>query len=187
MLLWFQKLIFCLEIPHYSEVIMSAMASQITGVSFFFSAACSGADQSKHQSPASLALCERTPPAPGGPEDSPHKGPATRKMFPFDDVIMRSRIHLQVQDAKVHQDTLGVSSFSKIWIPLSFCHFTDYEQQTWWHHTEYWRLCTVYLMFWKRRITHYWWSRWNNAGELSTIIRLIITQLFASLVQTVPQ
>ena len=35
----------------------------------------------KHQSSASLALMR-------WPMDSPHKGPVTRKMFPFDDVIM---------------------------------------------------------------------------------------------------
>ena len=28
-----------------------------------------------------------------GPVNSPHKGPVTRKMFPFDDVIMRVRSH----------------------------------------------------------------------------------------------
>ena len=41
---------------HYSDVIMSAMASQITGVSIVCSAVCSGADQRKYQSSASLAF-----------------------------------------------------------------------------------------------------------------------------------
>ena len=66
---------------------MSAMASQITGVSMVCSTVCSGAHQRKHQSFASLAFV-------GGirrlPVNSPHKGPATRKMVPFDDVIMSS-------------------------------------------------------------------------------------------------
>ena len=46
----------------------------------------SGADQRKHQSSASLAFLwgfYRTP------VNSPHKGPVTRKMLSFDDVIMR--------------------------------------------------------------------------------------------------
>ena len=43
---------------HYSDVIMSAIASQITGVSIDCSTACPGADQRKHQSSASLAFCE---------------------------------------------------------------------------------------------------------------------------------
>ena len=42
--------------PHYSDVIMSAMASQITGVSIVCRTVCSGADHRKHQSSASLAF-----------------------------------------------------------------------------------------------------------------------------------
>ena len=41
---------------HYSDVIMSAMASQITGVSMVCSNVCSGADRRKHQSSVSLAF-----------------------------------------------------------------------------------------------------------------------------------
>ena len=51
----------------------------------FYSTVYSGADQRKHQSSASLAFVwgiDRWP------VNSPHKGPVTRKMFPFDDVIM---------------------------------------------------------------------------------------------------
>ena len=46
---------------------------------------CSGADQRKHQSPASLAFVRGIH---RSLVDSPHKGPVTRQMFPFDDVIM---------------------------------------------------------------------------------------------------
>ena len=45
----------------------------------------SGADQRKHQSSASLAFVRGIH---RWPVNSPHKGPVTRKMFPFDDVIM---------------------------------------------------------------------------------------------------
>ena len=41
---------------HYSDVIMSVMASQTTGVSIVYSAVYSGTDQRKHQSSASLAF-----------------------------------------------------------------------------------------------------------------------------------
>ena len=61
------------------------MASQITGVSIVCSAVCSGADQRKHQSSASLAFVKGIH---RRPVDSPHKGPVTRKVFLFDDVIM---------------------------------------------------------------------------------------------------
>ena len=44
-----------------------------------------GADQRKHQSSASLAFVRGIH---RRPVNSPHKGPVTRKVFPFDDVIM---------------------------------------------------------------------------------------------------
>ena len=64
---------------------MSAVVSQITGVSMVYPTVCLGTDQRKHQSSASLAFVR------GIHQwlvDSPHKAPVTRKMFPFDDVIM---------------------------------------------------------------------------------------------------
>ena len=48
-----------------------------------------GGDQRKHQSSASLAFVRGIH---RWPVNSPHKGPVTRKMFPFDDVIMLSAI-----------------------------------------------------------------------------------------------
>ena len=41
---------------HYNDVVMSAMAPLIPGVSIVYSTVCSGADQRKHQSPAPLAF-----------------------------------------------------------------------------------------------------------------------------------
>ena len=49
------------------------------------STVCSGADQRKHQSFASLAFFRGIH---RWPANSPHKAPVTRKMLPFDDVIM---------------------------------------------------------------------------------------------------
>ena len=72
---------------HYSDVIMSAMASQITSLTIVYSSVYSGADQWKHQSSASLAFVRIIH---RWPVNSPHKGPVTRKMFPFDDVIMQT-------------------------------------------------------------------------------------------------
>ena len=68
---------------HYSEV--KTVASQIVGVSIICSTVCSGADQRKHQSFASLALVRGIQ---RWPVDSHHRGPVTRKMLPFDDVIV---------------------------------------------------------------------------------------------------
>ena len=71
---------------HYSDVIMSTKASRITGVSIVYSTICSGANQRKHQSSASLAFVRGIH---RWPMNSPHKGSVTWKMYPFDDVIMQ--------------------------------------------------------------------------------------------------
>ena len=70
---------------HYSDVIMGAMASQITSLTIVYSTVYSGADQRKHHSSASLAFVRGIH---RWLVNSPHKWPVTRKMFPFDDVIM---------------------------------------------------------------------------------------------------
>ena len=64
---------------------MGAIASQITSLTIVYASVYSGADQSKHQSSASLAFVWGIH---RGPVNSPQKWPVTRKMFPFDDVIM---------------------------------------------------------------------------------------------------
>ena len=69
-----------------SDVIMSAIASQISSVMIVCSTVCWSPDQRKHQSSASLAFVRGIH---RWPVDSPHKGPVTRKMFPLDDVNMR--------------------------------------------------------------------------------------------------
>ena len=48
--------LFNLQYVHYNDVIMSAMASQITSLTIVHSSVYSGADQRKHQSYASLAF-----------------------------------------------------------------------------------------------------------------------------------
>ena len=64
---------------------MSAMASPITSLTIVYSAVYSGKDERKHQSSASLAFVWEIH---RWPVNSPRKGPVTRKMSPFDDVIM---------------------------------------------------------------------------------------------------
>ena len=64
---------------------MGAIVSQITSLTIVYSTVYSEADQGKYQSTALLAFVwgiHRRP------VNSPHKWPVTRKMFPFDDVIM---------------------------------------------------------------------------------------------------
>ena len=61
---------------HYNDVIMGAIASKITSLAMVYPTGYPDADQRKHQSSASLAFVRGI------------QWPVTRKMFPFDDVIM---------------------------------------------------------------------------------------------------
>ena len=70
---------------HYSGVIMSVVVSLITSLMIVYSTIYSGADQRKHQSSAQQAFVRGIRP---WPTNSPQKGPVTRKIFPFNGVIM---------------------------------------------------------------------------------------------------
>ena len=65
------------------------MESQITGVSIVCTSVWPGTDHRKHQSSASLAFARGFH---WWPINSPHKGPVTRKMLPFDDVIILPQV-----------------------------------------------------------------------------------------------
>ena len=58
---------------HYNDVIMNVMASQVTSFTIVYPTVCSRRKSKK--TPKLLVT-------------RPHEGPVTRKMFPFDDVIM---------------------------------------------------------------------------------------------------
>ena len=68
---------------------MGAITSLITSLTIAYSTVYSDADQRKHQSSASLAFVWGNH---RGPVNSPHKWLVTRKVFPFDDVIMDCHI-----------------------------------------------------------------------------------------------
>ena len=86
---------------HYIHVIMGDMASQITSLTIVCSTVYSGADQRKHQSSASLSFVRGIH---RWPVNSLHKWPVTRKMFPFDDVIMCNKLMSNRHQA-THQQT----------------------------------------------------------------------------------
>ena len=83
---------------HYNDVIMGAIASQITSLTTVYSIVYSDADQRKQQSSASLAFVRGIH---QGPVNSPHKWPVTRKTFQFDDVIMEFKLELQSGNAQL--------------------------------------------------------------------------------------
>ena len=74
--------LYMLVISHYCDVIMGVMASLITSLTIVYSTVHSGADQSS-ASLAFVRLIHRWP------VNSPHKWPVTRKMFLFDDIIVK--------------------------------------------------------------------------------------------------
>ena len=73
-----------IRLNYHCDVTMCAMASRISSLTIVYSTVYTGTDQRKHQSSMWLAfLCEES-------VNFPHKWPVTRKMFPFDDVTMRT-------------------------------------------------------------------------------------------------
>ena len=114
---------------------MSTIASLITSLTIVYLIVYSNADQRKHQSPASLAFVwgiHREP------VNSPHKWPVTRKMFPFDDVIMIGRWHMTWQSAVLphycdvtmgirmsaitHKSTVCLGGYKPHFCPVVFPH-----------------------------------------------------------------
>ena len=84
------------------------MASQVTSLTIVYSTVYPGADKRKHLSFASLDLrrIDRWT------VNSPHKGPVTQKMLPFDDVIMDTR------DKNIH--SLNFVVFRVAWWSANF-------------------------------------------------------------------
>ena len=77
---------------HYTDVVMTTMASQITSLTVVHSINRLFRRRSKKTSKLRVTgLCIGNSP---GLVNSPHKGPVTRKMFPFDDVIMGKSVWL---------------------------------------------------------------------------------------------
>ena len=85
---------------------MSVIVSQITSLTIVYSSVYSGADQRKHQSSASLPFVRGIH---RWPVNSPHKGPVTRKLFPFDDVIMLFHPVIATHMSDIYKDIIGSS------------------------------------------------------------------------------
>ena len=90
-------------VEHYSGIIMSSIASQITSLVIVHSTVYSGTDQRKHQSSPPLAFVRGIH---RWQMNSPHKGPVTRKLFLFDD-LLSWRLNAMASDGLV---TEGVAS-----------------------------------------------------------------------------
>ena len=105
---------------------MGALTSQITSLPIVFSRVSLDTHQRKHQSSASLAsvwgIHRR-------PVNSPHKWPVTRKMFPFDHVIMNvascseviARTHICEHDDIMKRKHFQHSLHKGQWCRASYC------------------------------------------------------------------
>ena len=123
------QLIWLIYKVHYNDVIMGSMASQITSLTIVYSAICSGLDRRKHQSSASLASVRGIH---RGPVNSPHKWPVTRKMFPFDDVIM---IQISYLIASPRRQTTVQCRFNVVQYDMAFLSYLIFFSTHHWGRT----------------------------------------------------
>ena len=119
--------------PYYSDVIMSAIASQITGVSVVCSNVYSGRCRSKKTSKIRVTgLCEGNPSVTGG---FPHKRPVTRKIILCDDVIMlmpNDSIELKVPSLHNAKSSINIILWRQgpllsIWINIILGKYIHYK------------------------------------------------------------
>ena len=114
--IWYQ-----VPVPHYNDVIMSAMGSQITGLTFVYSTVYSGTYERKHQSSASLAFVRGIH---RGPVNSLHKGSVTLKMFPLDDVIMI----ITTIFSWIWIDIIMIIALSRVVVSSLYCVFPNWKR-----------------------------------------------------------
>ena len=113
---------------------MSAMASQISSLMIVYSTI-----YSRRRSMKTSKLW--------WPVNSPHKWPVTRKMFPFDDVIMKLPVSWCYSTIHLQQWTLGLYSLNG---KMSYCRVCEASKPSdwmlqWSYHSEFcqtsWQLC----------------------------------------------
>ena len=145
---------------------MSTMASQIISLTIIYSTVYSGADQRKHQNSTSLAFVRGIH---REPVNSPHKGPVTRKMFPFDDVIMYSPLQEMQWGTSHHMRTFTTQPSSVCW--------TENTSYSAWRHAKVLMLpCRIFLKLpiWmpmklsSERMTIPWWVHENGASMVTS-------------------
>ena len=154
-------------LEHYRNVIMSVMASQIISLTIVYWIVYSGTDQRKHQSSASLAFV-------GGihrwPVNTPHKGPVTRSMFPFDDVVMIQHTDVSWTSWEMILD-FGHRLIFLILATFRLCEsgqICDFRAFSWEHNKEWpqiWHVGVFWppseqIRFWSRYVD--FWNAWEE-------------------------
>ena len=156
---------------------MDAMAFQITSLTIVYSTIYSGANQRKQQSSASLAFVLGVH---RWPANSSHKGSVTRKMFPFDDVIMW--IYLSNPPFLL---TFGAGWVGNVLKP-DIIRITTIWPNRWWRNTKIAGKGDPYQTTWNTAISKYILinikTKWNyslnpNAGTVyqNTVFRNKVT------------
>ena len=144
---------------HYSDVKMGMIASQITSLTIVYLTVYSGADQRKHQSSASLAFVWGIH---RGPVNSPPKWPVMRKVFPFDDVIMKLEAPLMKSQNILSATILNFKGCGSLrHVPLLSCFFQKDQKQPATSH---------YLNQWWQNILTVSMSQNNDSYFLSLIL-----------------
>ena len=140
---------------------MSAIAFRITSLAIVYSSVYSGADQRKHQSPASLAFVQGIH---WWPVNSPHKWPVTRKIFSFDDVIMVISTTIVGEHTSIQWIVELPQNFKKMFIVSLFLTWhtyfrTDPLQDNCWAAP---RLCGVFglVTYWDNLALLNMWLYW---------------------------
>ena len=143
---------------HYSNIIMSAMVSQIISLTIVYWIVYSGADQRKHHSSASLAFVRGIH---RWPVNSPHKGPVTRSVFPFDGVVVNILMYPE------HLENLYLDFDHRLLIFLILATFRlcesgqicDFRAFSWEHNGEWPQIWHVGI-FWPPSEQIRFWSRY---------------------------
>ena len=123
---------------------MNAMASQITCGPIVHSTVCSGEDQRKQQSSASLAFVRGIH---RWPLNSPHKRPVTRKTFPFDDVILQCG----AETGTVRENY--TDQYRDCWCPASVLALPGLQRPWYWRWS--WGRLNIKMPFYRYRNSHY--------------------------------
>ena len=117
---------------HYDDVIMGAMASEITGFTIVYSTVYSRRRSKKTSKLRVTGLCEKNSPVTG---EFPSQRASNAEKFPFDDVIM----HLQ--------------NFKAIRLFLI---------QISWTRLDTWRWDVYWIIGYGNALLNYWFSLWSN-------------------------
>ena len=133
---------------HYSNVITSALASQITGVSTVFSTVCSGADQITHQSSASSVT-----------SGFPSQRASDAEKFLFHDIIMCF--------SPYHETMPEDSNFVFDYDDYRMNKYSHDEHE---HKKEVDQLITVHIIFLS-------WSQWGNVENDMVLLRYFLVRM----------